>query len=153
MFDLLKFRGFGPRWLKWITSLLQSTSSSILINGQPGRWFISKRGLKQGNPLSPMLFILVADTLDRILRQAANENMISGIGPLDTTGQFICLQFADDTLLLCNAVKDHIKSLKLILYSFELLTGLKINFNKTSIVGLGITKAQTESFSLLLDAR
>ena len=69
--------------------------------------------------------------------EAANH-LIKGTGPRDTIGLCQSLQFADDTLIFCTAHGAHVVSLKFILYSFELLTGLKINFEKSVVLGLGI---------------
>ena len=81
LFELLQKRGFSQRWIDWIKSLLTTARSLILINNSLGKWIWNKKGLKQGNPLSPMLFILVADTLTQILRCARSEELLHGIGP------------------------------------------------------------------------
>ena len=79
---LLEQRGFSPRWCSWISSIL-ATNSAILLNDSPSSWFRNKKGLKQGNPLSPMLFILVADHLARVLNHAQSSKLIEGIGQLE----------------------------------------------------------------------
>jgi hypothetical protein len=62
--------GFPTIWLKRIRSILSSGSSSILLNGTPGRKFICKRGDRQGDPLSPLLFVLAAELLQYVINQA-----------------------------------------------------------------------------------
>ncbi|XP_073107327.1 uncharacterized protein [Elaeis guineensis] len=138
LLKLLKERDFGEKWISWVQMLLIFSTSGVMVNGELGSWFKNQRGLKQGNPLSPLLFVLVTDTLKRILNSAVEENLIQGIGLGDITGKINCIQFADDTLILCAASKNCIKMLKLILYLFVFLTGLKINFNKSNLIGLNL---------------
>jgi hypothetical protein len=71
--QVLSFRGFGPKWLGWIRDILQSGTSSVLLNGVPGKSFHCKRGVRQGDPLSPLLFVLAADLLQSIINKANNR--------------------------------------------------------------------------------
>lgn len=85
LFDLLQARGFGERWCKWMSDIVTTAKSSVLVNGTLGKTFKHSRGLRQGDPLSPQLFIIVADTLERILNLAARQSLLEGIGRRETT--------------------------------------------------------------------
>jgi hypothetical protein len=63
LLDIMSFIGFGIQWRNWVSALWASTSSSFLINGNPERRICHKRGVRQGDPLSPMHFLLAMELL------------------------------------------------------------------------------------------
>ena len=68
---VMEARGFPSLWCDWMDALFHSSSSAVLLNGVPGRWFRVRCGLRQGNPISPYLFLIVADVLQRLIRRMA----------------------------------------------------------------------------------
>jgi hypothetical protein len=116
---ILRARNFPNCWQKWIQALLISSKSAVLLNGIPGRWINCTQGLRQGDPLSPYLFILVADILQQMIKNcsAIKHSIIHNL--LGAT-----LQYADDTLIICPAEGSQLSALKTILNSFAQATGL-----------------------------
>jgi hypothetical protein len=68
--QMLQHKGFPQKWLKWIRDILVSGTSSILLNGVSSKVFHCKRGVRQGDPLSPLLFVLTADLLQTVINKA-----------------------------------------------------------------------------------
>lgn len=126
---LYKF-GFGERWRSWISAIVSSTRLSVLINGSPTKEFETNRGLRQGNPLSPMLFDLVGEVLHILFSKEESLGLISGI-KLGNGPSISHLQFADDTVIFLSNPDHSCKGVRIILIIFELLSGLRINFDKS----------------------
>jgi hypothetical protein len=77
LMEVLRNLGFGQIWCDIISGLLSSSSTQVILNGDPGEKKIEyKRGLRQGDPLSPMLFILVMDVLRFMFRKATEEGLL-----------------------------------------------------------------------------
>ena len=132
LLHVLQQRGFGNRWTTWIRNILSTSKAHILINGIVGEEIQYKRGVRQGDPLSPYLFILVADVLQRLIRHAATNGVISH--PLDIQGFSSVLQYADDTLILLKGEVQQILVLKELLDTFSCFSGLRINYHKSTLI-------------------
>ncbi|XP_039123641.1 uncharacterized protein LOC120260266 [Dioscorea cayenensis subsp. rotundata] len=132
LFDLLTIRGFGDRWVGWIKSILFSSKASILVNGSPNGYVRYQRGLRQGDPLSPMLFVLVMDALCAMFIHALRSKVLIGV-PLGNYGRKCNLHYADDLLILSLGGLEDLRVIKLMLYVFEGMTGLATNFSKTCL--------------------
>ncbi|GJV44164.1 RNA-directed DNA polymerase, eukaryota, reverse transcriptase zinc-binding domain protein [Tanacetum coccineum] len=97
--DVLKKFGFGSRWGDWIQSCLKSSKGSILVNGSPTSEFQFFKGLKQGDPLSPFLFILVMESLHLSFQKVANAGLFKGVA-IDNSLQLSHLFYADDVVFI-----------------------------------------------------
>jgi hypothetical protein len=131
LLELLQRRGFPARWRNWLALLLSSSSSSVRLNGVRGPWIKHQRGLRQGNPLSPYLFILVIDTLQFILQRATTEGLITPLR--DRMSRLRLSLYADDDVVFLNPVKADVDMLKAIMEWFGDANGLKINVSKSTV--------------------
>lgn len=86
--QVLRHKGFSSKWVQWMKCIRSSGSSSVLLNGVPGRPFKCKRGVRQGDPLSPLLFVLAADLLQSVVNEAAQNNVLSHPLGSDFGGDF-----------------------------------------------------------------
>ncbi|GJY01731.1 RNA-directed DNA polymerase, eukaryota, reverse transcriptase zinc-binding domain protein [Tanacetum coccineum] len=139
--DVLKEFGFRCKWRNWIQSCLTSSKGSILVNGCPTNEFQFYKGLKQGDPLSPFLFILVMESLHLSFQRIVNAGMFKGI----VLDQSLCLShmfYADDAIFLGEWSDGNISTLIHVLKCFFHASGLKINLNKSKIMGINVESAQ-----------
>ena len=103
LFQMLERSGFSAKWRQWIFFCLSIVRFSILINGSPCGFFGSSRGLRQSDPLCPLLFVLVMEALGRMLDKAVYKGRLSGFSVGNSEGRSLAvshLLFADDTYFL-----------------------------------------------------
>ena len=125
---IMEVRGFPSLWCDWMGSIFRSSMSAVVLNGVPGRWIKCKKGLRQGDPLSPYLFLLVADVLQQMIKKDGGMRH-----PLFTDAPPLVLQYADDTIIIMHAELGTVRRLKGILDDFAAATGLIINFHKSTV--------------------
>ena len=97
--EILRHKGCGDKWIGLIQDILSFGTSSILLNWVPGKPFHCRRGLRQGDPLSPLLFVLAADLLQSVINDAKTEGRLNLPIPTNASSDFPVIQYADDTLL------------------------------------------------------
>ena len=130
---------------------LSTVSFAVLVNENSKGWVKASRGLRQGDPLSPFLFTLVADVLNRMLLRAKERNALEGFRVGRNRTRVSHLQFANDTIFFCRASFEELHSLKLILLVFGWLSELRINLNKSTLSRINISQDQTARLASLLD--
>ncbi|RVW93866.1 Transposon TX1 uncharacterized 149 kDa protein [Vitis vinifera] len=150
---VLEKKGFSPRWRKWMSGCLSSVSFAILVNGSAKGWVKASRGLRQGDPLSPFLFTLVADVLSKMLMRAEERNMLEGFRVGRNRTRVSHLQFADDTIFFSNSREEELQTLKSLLLVFGHISGLKVNLNKSSIYGINLDQAHLSRLAEMLDCK
>lgn len=123
----------------------------INITGSLTDYFECTRGVRQGDPLSPLLFVLAAEGLSKILHRGAAIGLFQGLGPLLPGGQLIThLQYTDDTLILLHPNPESLLALKWALIAFEHLSGLKINYAKSDIHPINLSASKGSHLASLL---
>ncbi|PNY11621.1 cysteine-rich receptor-like protein kinase, partial [Trifolium pratense] len=142
--------GFAERWMKWIRACIFNSSMSVLINGSPTEDFTVGKGLRQGDPLSPFLFLIAAEGLTGMVNKAVEIGKFVGYKVNDSI-RFQILQFADDTILLGECSWDNVRTMKSILRGFELVSGLKVNFVKSKLYGINVEANVLEAAATFLD--
>lgn len=149
LLQTLKMKGFSAKWCSWVESLVKRGSVGIKVNDDLGFFFQTQKSLRQGDPMSPILFNLVADMLAIFISRAKEAGLLSGVVPHLIEDGLSILQFADDTILFLNNDLEQAKNLKLILCVFEQLSGLKINFHKSEVFCFGSAKDVEAQFTQL----
>jgi hypothetical protein len=108
--------------------------NSNLLNGQLGKKFKIEKGVRQSDPLSPYLYIVVADVLQQMIRRAYREGVL--LHPIENGAPLPVLQYADDTLLILHGTPQQATLVKALLDAFAMFTGLHINYQKSTFVPL-----------------
>jgi hypothetical protein len=104
-------KGFCEKWIDWIMKSVCGGWVAVNLNGELGHYFRSYKGLRQGDPLSPLLFNLVADGLSAMLERASENDHLVGVTPHLVNGGLTYLQYADDTVLFLQNSQQNIANL------------------------------------------
>ena len=145
---ILQYKGFDDRWIGWVKMLLSSGSSSVLLNGIPGNHFHCKRGVRQGDPLSPLLFVLAADLLQSVVNRMCADGHLTL--PIPNNPDFPIVQYADDTLLVMPACVTQLLALKDMLGTFVASTGLHVNYSKSQLIPLNVPESSVSGLAAAL---
>lgn len=138
MINNMKHMGFNDKWLSWIKCIFSSGRSSVLLNGVPGREFHCRRGVRQGDPLSPLILVLAADLLQSAINDAYRRGLIQLPFPCVGDMDYPVIQYADDTILLMPACAQQAATIKGILSDYAQSIGLKINFQKSTLIPINL---------------
>ncbi|WVZ74625.1 hypothetical protein U9M48_022786 [Paspalum notatum var. saurae] len=149
----LRMKGFSNTWCNWIKSFVEGGNVAINVNGQKDAYFQTRKGLRQGDPLSPILFNIVADMLAIIINRAKVEGKVNGVIPHLMENGLSILQYADDTVIFLDHDLELARNMKALLCMFEKLSGLKINFHKSEIFCFGQAKECEKEYSELFGCR
>lgn len=136
LFQTMSVRGFPGRWMEWLKELFQSASSRVIINGKPSDFFKHKRGLRQGDLLSPLLFNLAADVFQQMIariNRTLNHKITRKIND-----SILALQYADDTAVIASANPSNLTAFKMAIRIFASISRLHVNYNKSTFIPLNI---------------
>ena len=125
--------GFHNKWVKIIMECISTVSYSILVNGEPHCYIKPSRGLRQGDPISPYLFLLCAEGLHSLIQKEKIAGTLQGVSISRGGPKITHLFFADDSLLFCKATTDDVNRIQGILSLYEKASGQQINRQKTTI--------------------
>jgi len=146
--------GFPTLWRKWIKECIGTATASVLVNGSPTDEFSLGRGLRQSDPLSPFLFLLAAEGFNVLMESLWVNNLFSGYKVGDSNMAVVShLQLADDTLILGEKSRANIKTMRAILILFETLSGLKVNFSKSHLVGVNVAPSWLTQTARVLNCK
>ncbi|XP_013699656.2 uncharacterized protein LOC125596828 [Brassica napus] len=125
--------GFSAIWVNWIMQCISTVSYSFLINDTAREMVVPDRGIRQGDPLSPYIFILCGEVLSGLCCRAQNSGDLTRIRVARRCPRLTHLLFADDTMFFIKATTSNASTLHAILHQYELASGQLINTDKSSI--------------------
>ncbi|GJS57893.1 RNA-directed DNA polymerase, eukaryota [Tanacetum coccineum] len=149
LIDTLRAFGFGQKWFSWINGCFETATGSVLVNGSPTSEFQFHRGLKQGDYISLFLFILIMETLHLSFKRVIESNLFKGIS-INASFSISHLFYADDVVFIGEWNSSNIKTVAKVLNCFYLASGLKINFYKSKLMGVGVNSNEVESIENLV---
>lgn len=139
--------GFPSKWILWIKECLASSWTSVLVNGSSSLDFQMEKGVRQGDPLSPFLFIIAAEGLNWMSKNVVSQGSLGGLIMGNAGPTITHLQFADDTLVFCKAKLEEVQTVKGLLCKFEEIFGLRINYDKSILCGVGTSDSNLRLFT------
>ena len=131
--EIMLKMGFTSRWVQWMMLCVETVDYTVLVNGTQVGPIVPRRGLRQGDPLPPYLFILCAEGLSALIRDAEGRSDISGTRICNGTPIVSHLLFADDCFLFFKAQESEAMHMKNILATYEAASGQSINLLKSEM--------------------
>ncbi|KAJ9564278.1 hypothetical protein OSB04_000244 [Centaurea solstitialis] len=151
--NILSQMGFGDKWRAWMQGVICTAKVSVLVNGSPTKEFSLGKGVRQGDPLAPFLFILAAEGLTVAMKEAQRANIFKGVRFNSMLDDVSIFQFADDAIFVGEWSYRNAKNLLCVLKCFEACSGLKINLSKSSLSGVLVTKEEVKNMARRLNCK
>jgi len=126
---------------------------SVKLNNSIGPYIKSFKGVRQGDPLSPILFNLVADCLTRMIIKAQHNGLFTGLIDHIIPYGVVVLQYADDTIIFFKHDMEGANNMKFLLYLYEMIAGLKINFNKSEVITINDEENLGQTYAELFNCQ
>ncbi|KAK1609214.1 hypothetical protein QYE76_032887 [Lolium multiflorum] len=146
---VLHQRGFGPRCIRWIALQLWTVLTKVLVNGHAGRAFGHGRRLRQGDPLSPLLFVLVMDVLAGMFRVAESDGVLASLAAFGIKHRISL--YADDVVVFAKPASSKLNTVRSILECFGGASGLQLNFAKSSAAPIRRSELHKWDLQFVLD--
>jgi len=151
LFDMLHKLGFHNKWIMWVKGCLKSASVSVLVNRSPTTEFQPSRGVEARRSLNLLFFLIVAEGLVGLVRQAIKANLLKGVKVVRNEVEASKLQFVVDTLFICEDAYNNVMSMRTILRCYELASNLKINFHNSKLAGINVESNALEIYAKSLN--
>ncbi|CAN1165788.1 Transposon TX1 uncharacterized 149 kDa protein [Linum perenne] len=132
--SILRAMGFSQTWCNWIQECIRTVKFSVMFNGGPSEPFTPTRGIRQGDPISPYLFIILTNSLSFLIEKGMNEGSLKGIKLKARCPTLTHVLFADDTIIFGEASVREATTIKATMEKYANLTGQVINNEKSSIM-------------------
>ncbi|KAJ0533882.1 putative RNA-directed DNA polymerase [Helianthus annuus] len=151
LFKVMEYMDFPKKWVTWISGCLKSGRGSVLVNGSPTEEFQYKRGLRQGDPISPFLFILALEVLVMFVNKSVDIGLFHGLKLTNDGPVLSHLCYADDVLFIGEWSDHNAMSLKRLLRCLFLVSGLKVNDHKCHLYGVGVSEVEITRLARVLN--
>ncbi|KAA3453480.1 reverse transcriptase [Gossypium australe] len=152
--QVMRKMGFSAIWIRLIMKCITTVSYTVILNGNRGSPFQSSRGLRQGDPLSPFLFLFCSEGLSALMKMAKQNGLVKGAKASRYGPEISHLLFADDCILFGEASERGARVLKEILQEYADCSGQRVNFNKSTVFfSANTSEASKVLVSSLLEVR
>jgi hypothetical protein len=132
--EMMRKLGFDERWINRIMLCVSTVTYQFRVNGECTDSISPQRGLRQGDPLSPYLFLICAEGFSALLNKANEDGTLPGVHICQAAPRINHLLFADDSLVLMKATSESARSLQRMLHLYECCSGQTINYDKSSVM-------------------
>ncbi|XP_076927156.1 putative mitochondrial protein AtMg01250 [Bidens hawaiensis] len=139
--------GFPEVWCNWILGILSSARSSVLVNGSLTFEFRCSKGMREGNPISLFLFLIVMEAFSNMITKAIEVGLFKGVQTPRRGPVVSHLLYADDAMIMGEWSKLNIENVMRILRCFHIFSGLKINIHKSYLFGYKVSGAELSSMA------
>lgn len=151
LFEVLERKNFPLEFINWIKAYVMGGRVYVNMNGVRSEVFRTYRGLRQGDPLPPILFNLVSDTLASVFDRAKDFGWLSDLTPQLVPGGLTHHQYVDDTVIFMPFDDAEILTSKFLLYCFEDMSALKTNYYKNEVFTVGLGEEDQNKVAMMLN--